>query len=510
VYRLLKAADADGGFSILEVMIAVVIFLIAFTALMSLMLGTVTTNVVAKEKANVTNAANTYIEQVRAMPYEEIGTSGGTPEGTLAPSTVTVSGFDLNITPTVTWINDPNMAGATDYKRLTVQVVATKNGEEVTSMNYSTETIIKRTDSGMNLAALPPTIDFSFGSPTDNEIVYGQETIGATASAQGEGVTLTNINFYCDGVPLVNSTGDTAQWSVSAASDSKSIMWDTTADNEDLIPLSIDGNHFIKVECWDSNGKNTYVQRNVFVDNTAPNMPLEVSTALRAGTNIFDVTWDESFDGNTPTDHYFMKARKQGSGNYSTTDVGTWPIVQEDTTVVGTTAPYTPATSINRYFFYVKAASPNNRFITTRKPDGTRLGCIGTSRGAIAGTYTNTLVTDHSQDSKKVWLGKNVISAAPTIGFPYSGLTHTLYRSTSANMAGEVPLTVTAWPYTDNINTSGAKGNLPTYYYRIKTILTPVGFNNGQAQTPVTLWSNILGSHPINTAGTGALPNAGW
>lgn len=486
-----QEARRHDGFTVVEVVFASAILFLAFTALMSLVVASTTMNAKAKEKASMTNAANTYIEQVRGMRYDDVGTPGGDPTGTVVPSTVTLNGYVITISPTITWVDDAAIPGTHNYKKIVLAVSMYPVGNPSNKMSYTVQAMLKATDSGSNSSAQRPVIDFSWDSPSPNQIVYGTAvTIGAIAAANGTNVRLTSVNFYCDGIPLKNTFGVTAQWAVDSAGATKSFQWDTTATNDDGNPLSVNGNHVIKIECWDSNGKVSYAQRNVLVDNTPPPTPVWITANLISKTDSFTVAWARVMNGNLPTDHYKLRVSKADS-------TGAWGIVQDYTNVVTTSTVYSAPSTLSLYKFSVLAASRND-FRVSEAPTE----CVAVSRPFVTGTYTNTMVKDTGGTKHDKWSEVATITVG-TASFPVSSISHQLYRASNSAMTGSTLILTSS---SSSIVTSIPQtlDQLPAYYYQVKTVVTPVGWPS------FTVYSNVLGPNLTQTATTTAFPNVGW
>lgn len=80
------------------------------------------------------------IEDIRALPYEDIGTIAGQPSGLIPDvETRTVEGVPVEITREVIYVQDPSYSGPypANYRRVTVAVRAT-DSEELAPMQLST------------------------------------------------------------------------------------------------------------------------------------------------------------------------------------------------------------------------------------------------------------------------------------------------------------------------------------------------------------------------------------
>lgn len=496
-FRLRCRADDERGFTIVEILMATTILLIAFSGIMALMVATTYMNTRAREKATMVNVANSYVERVRQMKYDDIGTSTSTPPGTLAPYTQAIDGYSVTVTPTVAPMTDSRIWISGQLKVLTLHITARTGPTDPNPLSYTAETIIKKTDTGVDESALLPLVQRSVNSPADGAIVRGKQVqIGGNAAAQGTGVKLTSMNIYCDGVPLKDQYGNTAQWSLSTESyqTNPDFQWDTLAVNDSNVPLSIDGAHTIRFEAWDSNGKQGYIEWQVIVDNAPPQWPTDgwVSATPKTST-LMRLDWSTAFDGNSPAYGYRIRPRHDDS---STPDPTAWPTLASFDVSSAPTANFATS-AFSRYYFQVNALGP-----PTLSAESTGSSAVvGISRPELNGCTWSNVGTNKTM---KAYVTVKV--TPPT--FPYTSATSTLYKSTSASMASSSAVgTFLGWtpPQYQVANLVGAGWPAaPAYYYQVKTVITPSG-----SATPVTLYTQVVGPGGIYN-GTGPLDTVGW
>jgi len=129
------------GFTIIELIVTVAIF----TILLSAMLGTFSvlarTVKVAREKTVLASLASNYLEIVKNMPYSDVGTLSGNPNGSLVDFTNAISqkieAVTYKIYYEVTYMDDPSdgtvLAGtdslAADYKQVKMNILNTVTGQ---------------------------------------------------------------------------------------------------------------------------------------------------------------------------------------------------------------------------------------------------------------------------------------------------------------------------------------------------------------------------------------------
>ena len=132
---------SEAGVGLVEALTASIIFLIVSAATVGLLIGAVKGNAASQRVAYATEAAQTQIEKIRALPYLEVGTNPGSPAGSVTPSVTAASlGFaNLNATVTthISYVGDGVPGGynqTTDYKKVTVTVASgsTQLAQDVT------------------------------------------------------------------------------------------------------------------------------------------------------------------------------------------------------------------------------------------------------------------------------------------------------------------------------------------------------------------------------------------
>ena len=103
----MSRASADEGFSLLEVLFAAFIAFFVLTALFGVLISSSEVGRSAQIQEVGAQLANLVLEQIRALPYESIGTSGSVPPaptGNLESNEATVfQGLSFTISREVTW-----------------------------------------------------------------------------------------------------------------------------------------------------------------------------------------------------------------------------------------------------------------------------------------------------------------------------------------------------------------------------------------------------------------------
>lgn len=127
--------DRDGwgeeGFALVEVVVAITIFTILALAFMMTLLSAMGAYQVSRTRTLAEQVATEQVEQARKLPYDQLGTKGGNPPGTLdASRDVSVGAVRFTVRTRVSFVDDPLAGGfqtGANYKRLRVTV--TKFGD---------------------------------------------------------------------------------------------------------------------------------------------------------------------------------------------------------------------------------------------------------------------------------------------------------------------------------------------------------------------------------------------
>lgn len=117
------------GQTLISVLIGIAIFLILANAVFTLIRGSFSITSFNRARITARHLAEEKVEFIRNLPYNDVGTSGGIPSGSIAQTeTVTKNGLALIINTDITYIDDsfdltaPSDLLPTDYKRVRVAV----------------------------------------------------------------------------------------------------------------------------------------------------------------------------------------------------------------------------------------------------------------------------------------------------------------------------------------------------------------------------------------------------
>jgi len=125
------------GMTLIEVIVAVALFVTLFLALLGILRVSLQLSALAKAKAVAVELASTQMEYLRGLPYASLGTVGGTPSGTIPQtSTSTVNGVDYPVRTHIVYYDDSadGTEGSdtngirTDYKKAKVTVTYSVSG----------------------------------------------------------------------------------------------------------------------------------------------------------------------------------------------------------------------------------------------------------------------------------------------------------------------------------------------------------------------------------------------
>ena len=125
------------GMSFMDVIVGTALVLVIFTALIGLLRSSLQVASLAKTRSIATAIAQSQMEYIRSLSYDQVGTVGGIPAGPVAQNaTTTMNGISFPVRTFIEYVDDPaDGIGAadtngitTDYKRIKVSVSYFANG----------------------------------------------------------------------------------------------------------------------------------------------------------------------------------------------------------------------------------------------------------------------------------------------------------------------------------------------------------------------------------------------
>ena len=158
----------EKGFSIIELIVTLAIFAILTVGVLSGVSLVSNVAKVVREKTLLSSLSTYYLEAVRNMPYSQIGTIQGNPNGTLPdlPNAITqtIGGVTYKIYYRVAYINDPadTGVGSADYKQVKMSILNNSTGKIT---DFVTTVVPKGVISNPNTGAIEVTVINAQGQP---------------------------------------------------------------------------------------------------------------------------------------------------------------------------------------------------------------------------------------------------------------------------------------------------------------------------------------------------------
>jgi Carboxypeptidase regulatory-like domain len=128
----------EAGFGLVEAVIAMTLFLVVGTAMADVLSSSATSHGFTMDQTLGQEAADAQIEDVRALPYDSVGTTSGNPPGSVAPTqsatAVGITGLAATVTTSIHFVGDGIPSGynsTTNYKQVVVSVTRTSDGRNL-------------------------------------------------------------------------------------------------------------------------------------------------------------------------------------------------------------------------------------------------------------------------------------------------------------------------------------------------------------------------------------------
>ena len=194
--QLLPDKSNYNGQTLINLLVAIALFAILAHSLFTLISASYSIVTYTRARVTARNIAQQKVEQIRNMPYEEIGTAGGIPAGTLEQNEyINVNGLRYLINTSVIYYDDPFDGVApvdmlpTDYKKIRINV----SWEGLSGSSYNPVTMV--TD------VSPKGIETTAGGGTLSIIVFDANALP---------VPQARVTIIASTTPSVNLTLETS------------------------------------------------------------------------------------------------------------------------------------------------------------------------------------------------------------------------------------------------------------------------------------------------------------
>lgn len=449
----------DGGFGITEVLVAAVILFMVLTAVLGLVAQTTMMGLESQGLSAVSNAINSYVERVRALPFPQVATG---PLGKVAEETTTVAGFEVNIRPTVRRGANPSL------KNLVLAITVERPGGRPgpATQSYEITVLIRDRDVAYSQNDAPK-VKFIAPTPATSTVIEGGLWYNAAGSTNEQarfsvqvdaydGRAIQSVELWCDGVLMKDAEGHPARWTVGdgIAQGQESwtlfppFVWDSAQDGGVLQ----DGQCAVEVVAVDNaslGGAVGRAQTMVKLDNTAPKfyhlLPYyELGVWPYAGnsrssgwawTQSLLASFEKAFDGNELAESYDVHIWRSKTATEYAGDGEYWLELPMRQIVDATSLYHNSGTmwcqwspeeipeleGFHRYRMQVFARSyaPGGGLYDHVSFDSLETTQAGYTSPRITGTYTTTSSTDASGTTTYTTSLSDVRVQAPL--FPTTG-----------------------------------------------------------------------------------------
>jgi type II secretory pathway pseudopilin PulG len=177
---------AEDGFSLIEMTMAAFIFVLLATALVGVLVSSISAHGLARDRTRTEQWGNDQLESIRRLPYDEVGTEGGNPPGTVwnckdvtaAGQDVSLSGHPCGTPPStaqyrirtqISYVADPTPTSydhASNYKRVTVTVTRLRDGKQLAGYATNVAPPGRAPFGGINYGVINATVvDYKLRTP---------------------------------------------------------------------------------------------------------------------------------------------------------------------------------------------------------------------------------------------------------------------------------------------------------------------------------------------------------
>ena len=104
---VLSSVGREGGFTLIESVMATVLLMVVGTSLSGVLASSVTTYSASRERTLAQQLVQDQIESIRRMPFSSVGLPNGNPSGTLSPTrAISVVGLHGMMTLQIAYVDD--------------------------------------------------------------------------------------------------------------------------------------------------------------------------------------------------------------------------------------------------------------------------------------------------------------------------------------------------------------------------------------------------------------------
>jgi len=188
----LDALRDERAQSLMEVVLAMAIFAIVAASMITLLLSSLRSTNRSRQKTLAEQAVATQIEQIRNLPYANVGNTGGNPPGTVAvtKSLTANPGIEATMTTKIAYVNDPtplSYQSYANYKKVTVTVVRNADGQQLAKDVTYVAPPVKASQSQGQIAATVVDIGNNTVVPNYQVNVAGPNSFTATDTTDNSG-----------------------------------------------------------------------------------------------------------------------------------------------------------------------------------------------------------------------------------------------------------------------------------------------------------------------------------
>lgn len=483
----------EGGFTVVEIVVAAFILFFALTALIGLLGMSTNLTASARSKSVLNNAISAEMDRIRSLPYSGIAyRTGPTSTGQVVQErSEVIEGFRISYVTTIV-----DRSGTNGTKEVTIVGTCVREGFPPTSSRMFAA-VRNRVGGITTGTGNVPVVQFMSMTPRADAILIANRTsdgvpidVGVRATTTGEN-SISRIEIVV-GVPGSNALMRNSATAHYTESSEKDFTGDSTYAEfifrnwytTQVAPVIPDGRRVIRAIAYDQQGRASAPRERTFiVDNVAPSAPTNVVLTGRVYADmtqdLLPSQWTVPLDGTDPAPYIEADIKEDQNG---ASDPEQWAtVVQLQTPSVVAAEPF------GRYALRVRALSP------MREKSPWAVSPRVFTRPIINGTSDVTRARRSASIDRWTFVTRLQL---PAPRFPYaSGATVQLLENGTPVAGFDSAAALAAWgarqPYSveRTLVMDLGKNATPTApQYQLRAVLTPLGFGGG---SPVTITSNF-------------------